>query len=75
MDLILEEDLDIEEVLKDAITQEEAAYQRYVSGAEIAPDADTRTLFNQLAQWEQEHARLLRDRLTAIRLLKSSGGP
>lgn len=64
--------MDIEKALLDAIEAERAAHERYLEGANNAPDADTRSLFQQLAQWEEQHERLLNDRLTAIRLMKGT---
>lgn len=63
--------MDIEAALQQAIESEREARHRYTEGAENAPDAETRALFQQLARWEEEHERLLTDRLIAVRLLRS----
>ncbi|MEK7816955.1 MAG: ferritin family protein [Actinomycetota bacterium] len=61
--------MDVIALIEEAIEHERAAAAKYREGAEAAADAETRTMFEQLSRWEQDHERLLKDRLTALKLL------
>ena len=62
--------MDIIKVMEEAIEEERRAHEKYKRGAEEAGDPETRTLFEQLAHMEETHERMLRDRLSALRLIK-----
>lgn len=62
--------MDVIALIEEAIKHERAAAEKYREGAAAAADAETRTMFEQLSRWEQDHERLLKDRLTALKLLR-----
>lgn len=62
-----------EEVLRaveEAIEDEKNAQKRYREAAERAQEPEVRLFFEQLLRDEEEHERLLRDRLKTLRLMK-----
>ena len=61
--------MDVIQLIEEAIENEKKAAERYRQGAAMADDPETRTLFEQLVRWEQDHERVLRERLTILRLL------
>ena len=61
--------MDVIQLIEEAIENEKKAAERYRQGAAMADDPETRTLFEQLVRWEQDHERVLRERLTTLRLL------
>lgn len=65
--------MDVIRLIEEAIEHEKTAAATYREGAEAAADPETRTMFEQLSRWEQDHERLLRDRLTALKLLRGEG--
>lgn len=62
--------MDVIKLIEDAIENERKAAETYRRGAEMAEDPETRTFFEQLVKWEQEHERILRDRLATLKLIK-----
>lgn len=63
--------MDLIQLIEEAIEDEKRAAEKYRLGAEMAEDPETRTFFEQLVSWEQGHERILRDRLSALKLLKN----
>ena len=62
--------MDVIKLIEDAIENERQAARAYQRGADMAEDPETRTFFEQLAKWENEHERILRDRLTTLKLIR-----
>jgi rubrerythrin len=62
--------LDVIKLIEEAIEYERRAADQYRKGAEIAEDPETRTLFEQLIKWEEDHERILRDRLATLKLIR-----
>lgn len=58
------------QLIEEAIENEKMAAERYRQGADMADDPETRTLFEQLVRWEEDHERVLRERLTTLKLLR-----
>jgi len=52
-----------------AIKEEQHAQESYRKAAEEAEDPETRTFFEQLAKDEEEHEKILKRRLAALKLL------
>ncbi|HEX21517.1 MAG TPA: hypothetical protein ENH19_02550 [Actinobacteria bacterium] len=65
-----EKKMDVIKILEQAVEAEQAAQKMYKQGVDIAEDAETRALFEQLTNWEQGHERLLKDRLATLKLMK-----
>lgn len=65
--------MDVISLIEDAIANEQLAADKYRQGASIADDPETRTMFEQLVKWEQDHERMLRDRLATLKLLRGEG--
>lgn len=65
--------MDLIKLIEEAIENEKEAAQMYQKGAEAADDPETRTFFEQLVKWEQEHERILRDRLATLKMLRGGG--
>jgi rubrerythrin len=63
--------VDVIKFIEEAIEKEEADKEKYHKMAEEAEDPEARMVFAQLARDEENHARVLRERLTAIRMMKS----
>lgn len=63
--------MEILKLLELAIKAEAAATKRYAEGAKLAEDTETRLMFEELAAEEASHERKLKERLTAIRLLRN----
>ncbi|MFV2040587.1 MAG: ferritin family protein [Candidatus Hydrothermarchaeales archaeon] len=66
--------MDIIEILESAIEGEISSKEKYLKLAKEATDPETRAALEQLARDEGNHAQILRDRLTAIRLMNDLGG-
>lgn len=62
--------MDVIKLIEEAIEYEKQAAERYRQGAEGADDPETRTLFEQLVRWEEDHERILRDRLATLKLIR-----
>jgi rubrerythrin len=62
--------LDAIQLIEEAIAAEKAAQERYKQGAVDADDAETRSLFEQLAGWEDSHQALLKERLTTLKMIR-----
>lgn len=62
--------MDAETLIADAIRLEHEAHLRYVKGAAEADDADTHTLFEQLAHWEEGHEAMLKERLATVKMMR-----
>jgi rubrerythrin len=62
--------MDLIELIDEAIEREKESVELYRRGAGMAEDPETRTFFEQLAKWEQDHGRILRDRRAALKLIK-----
>ncbi len=62
--------MDVIRLMEEAIEEERRAHEKYKQGAEAAADPETRSLFEQLARMEENHERMLRDRLSALKLIK-----
>lgn len=63
--------MEITEALEVAIQAEIKAQERYAELAKIADDSETRSLLEQLVRWESDHEKMLRDRLAALKMIKS----
>lgn len=63
--------MEITEALEVAIQAEIKAQERYSELAKVADDSETRSLLEQLVRWESDHERMLRDRLAALKMIKS----
>lgn len=63
--------MDIFGALEKAIEAEKKAQQSYKDAIELAEDAETRALFEQLVRWESDHETLLRNRLETLKMLRS----
>ncbi len=57
-------------LIEEAIENEKMAAEKYRRGAESAEDPETRSLFEQLVRWEQDHERILRERLAVLKLIR-----
>lgn len=66
--------MDVIRLIEDAITAEQEAVKTYKQGAELAEDPEMRTFFEQLVSWEEEHERILKDRLATLKLIKGDQG-
>lgn len=62
--------MDLIKLIEQAIENEREAAAMYRQGADQAEDPETRTFFEQLVKWEQEHERILRDRLATLKLIR-----
>lgn len=62
--------MDLIKLIEKAIENEKAAAVMYGEGAASADDPETRAFFEQLVKWEQEHERILRDRLATLKLIR-----
>ena len=62
--------MDVIKLIEGAIESEKEAARTYQMGADMADDPETRTFFEQLVKWEQEHERILRDRLATLKLIR-----
>lgn len=62
--------MDLIQLIEQAIENEREAAAMYRQGADQAEDPETRTFFEQLVKWEQEHERILRDRLATLKLIR-----
>jgi rubrerythrin len=58
------------QLIEEAIEYERMAAERYRQGAQAADDPETRTLFEQLVRWEEDHERILHERLTTLKLIR-----
>jgi rubrerythrin len=58
------------QLIEEAIENERMAAERYRQGAQAADDPETRTLFEQLVRWEEDHERILHERLTTLKLIR-----
>jgi rubrerythrin len=56
--------------MEQAIENEQSAREMYRKGAEAAEDPETRSIFEQLARWEEDHERILRERLATLKLIR-----
>jgi rubrerythrin len=66
--------MNIIEILEGAIEGEIQSKEKYLKLAKEAADPETRAVLEQLARDEGGHAQILRERLTAIRLMQDLGG-
>jgi len=57
-------------LIETAIKLEHEAHLRYKKGAAEADDAETRTLFEQLAHWEEGHEDMLKERLATLKMMR-----
>lgn len=64
--------MDAVTLIEEAIKLEHEAHLRYEKGAVEADDADTRTLFEQLAHWEKGHETMLKGRLATAKMMRES---
>ncbi len=64
--------MDAIKLIEEAIALESEAHKRYKTGATDADDAETRSLFEQLASWEEGHEAILKDRLATLKMMKDS---
>ncbi|MFA6001267.1 MAG: ferritin family protein [Thermoleophilia bacterium] len=64
--------MDVIKLMEKAIENERKAQEMYREGAAAAADPETRSIFEQLAKWEQEHERILLDRLATLKLIRGS---
>jgi rubrerythrin len=62
------------EILESAIVEESESRKKYLKLALEASDPETRAVLEQLARDEEEHERILKQRLSAIKLMKELGG-
>ena len=62
--------MDVIKLIEEAIEYERQAADRYREGAGAAEDPETRALFEQLVRWEEDHERILRDRLATLKLIQ-----
>ncbi len=60
------------ELIEEAIKAEEVARERYKDGTAIAEDPETRSMFEQLAKWEEGHKQMLQERLATLKMMKGS---
>jgi len=63
--------MDAVTLIEDAIKLEHQAHLRYTKGAAEADDANTRTLFEQLAHWEEGHEAMLKERLATVKMMRA----
>lgn len=64
--------MDATKLIETAIQLEHEAHQRYAKGAAEADDAETRTLFEQLAHWEEGHEDMLKERLATLKMMRGA---
>jgi rubrerythrin len=62
--------MDAIKLIEEAIKAEESAQERYKTGAAIADDPETRSMFEQLAKWEDGHKSMLKERLATLKMMK-----
>jgi rubrerythrin len=62
--------LDAIKLIEEAIASEQTAQERYKKGAVDADDPETRSLFEQLAGWEDSHQALLKERLATLKMMR-----
>ncbi|MHB1412794.1 MAG: ferritin-like domain-containing protein [Thermoleophilia bacterium] len=62
--------MNVIQLIEEAIENERMAAERYRQGAQAADDPETRTLFEQLVRWEEDHERILHERLTTLKLIR-----
>lgn len=62
--------MDVIKLMEEAIENERHAVDMYRQGAEAAEDPETRSIFEQLARWEEEHEKILRERLATLKLIR-----
>ena len=65
--------MDVIKLMEKAIEDERDARKMYLQGADVAEDPETRSIFEQLAKWEEEHERILLDRLATLKLIRGQG--
>jgi len=65
--------MDVIRLMEKAIENEREARKMYLDGAGAAEDPETRSIFEQLAKWEEEHERILLDRLATLKLIRGQG--
>ncbi len=65
--------MSIIEILSEAIKSERRERDNYLKLARKATDPETRAVLEQLAKDEEEHERILKERLAAVRLMKDLG--
>jgi rubrerythrin len=63
--------MDLIKIIETAIADEQADQKKYRDAAELAEDSQTRNVLLQLSRDEHDHEKKLRDRLTALKLLKT----
>ena len=59
-------------LIEQAIQLEHEAHMRYTKGAAEADDPETRTLFEQLAHWEEGHEAMLKERLATLKMMRGA---
>ena len=64
--------MDAIKLIEEAINAEQVAHERYKGGAAIAEDAETRSMFEQLAKWEEGHKSMLQERLATLKMMKGT---
>lgn len=62
--------MDVIKLMEQAIENERSAMEMYREGAAAAEDSETRSIFEQLARWEEDHERILRERLATLKLIR-----
>lgn len=65
--------MDIIKILEEAIASEKEDQEKYMKLAREAGDPATRAIFEQLARDEEDHQAALKERLTAVKLMKGLG--
>ena len=60
--------MDVIKILEEAMADEKKDYQHYKSLAQETEDPESRAIFEALASEEEKHYRVLKERLTALKL-------
>jgi rubrerythrin len=62
--------VDVIKFIEEAIEKEEADKEKYQKMAEETEDPEARMVFEQLARDEENHEKVLRERLIALKMLR-----
>lgn len=65
--------MDVLEILKQVLEDEKAGAERYRKLAEEVSDAESKAIFESLAREEENHYRMVRERMTTIKLRRQKG--
>ena len=60
--------MDVIKILEEAMADEKIDYRHYKTLAQEADDPESRAIFEALANEEEKHYRVLKERLTALKL-------